>query len=315
MGSFNDWEDDQDSFYDWGSQFGKAKVETESYKHIDVAPKQEQKEEIQPKEPEKVETPEEAVAPAETTDAVATDVTEQPVPVRSRGKKKPLTREDLEKISSDQRCCEETTIQLRDRVQQLISLCSGSQLPKGMRSIIRCLGEVSDTSVATRALADFYLESVEEQRYTVFEESKLKSTAFHTVRTLQAQEPVIQEVLGELEDMIRKGEDRVTLNLWARVVKENLLKVRKKAKDQAIAYSKAIDGFHPEKGALAILERFAEKGDKVIVASIDGALDLAETAMVLVEDAPAMLVALDKNDTDTMMRLQKKLIDYHFDKK
>ena len=53
----------------------------------------------------------------------------------------------------------------------------------------------------------------------------------------------------------------------------------------------------------------------MIVASIDGALDLAETAMVLVEDAPAMLVALDKNDTDTMMRLQKKLIDYHFDKK
>lgn len=315
MGSFNDWEDDQDSFYDWGSQFGKARVETESYKHIDVAPKQEQSEEIQLKEPEKVETPVETVATAGTSDAVATDITEQPVSVRSRGKKKPLTREDLEKISNDQRFSEETTIQLRDRVQQLIPLCSGGQLPKGMRTIIRQLGEISDTSVATRALADFYLEFVEEQRYVVFEESKLKSTASHTVRALQAQEPIIQEVLDELEEMIRKGEDRVILNLRTRVIKENLFKVRKKVKDQAVAYSKAIDGFHPEKGALAMLARFAEKGDKVIMACIDGTLDLAETAMVLVEDAPAMLVALDKNDTDTMMRLQKKLIDYHFDKK
>ena len=48
---------------------------------------------------------------------------------------------------------------------------------------------------------------------------------------------------------------------------------------------------------------------------VDVTLAVAGTSMVLVEDAPAMKEALDNNDTDTLIRLQQKLIDYLFERK
>ena len=317
MGSFNNWEDDEDSFYDWGSQFGASKVETESKKPIEVATKPEQQEETPPEEPVKVETPEEKPTPVENTEPAVeanTENTETPADATAPIEKRPVTREDLESLSETQRSYGEATAQMRDKIQQMIPLCKEGQLPKGMRTLIRMFGEISDVAIATRSLADFYLEAVKEQRYIVFKDSGLKSQANNILGIFKEQESQIQEVLAELEEMINNGEERVVLNLRTHTIKGKALFLRMLAEQQAQAYSKAIDSFHPDKGALPLLEKFAEKGDREVMNSIDNTLNLADTSMVLVEDAPEMLVALDHNDTDTIIRLQQKLIDHLFEK-
>lgn len=305
MGSFNNWEDDEDSFYDWGSQFGKSKVETESNKHIETPPQPVQQEVTKPEEPKKEEKIEAVSAPTETKETI--DSSTSPP-------KNPFTREDLEALSAKEQKYGESIGQLREKVRQLIPLCGEAQLPKGMYSVVRMLGEISDVTVATRSLADFYLEAVEEQRFIVFKDSGLKSFVNNTLWIFKEQESQIQEVLEELEDLIKKGEERVFLNLRTRIIKDKTLFFRDMALQQAEAYSKAVDSFHPDKGALPLLAKFAEKGEKAVMISIDNTLNLADTSMVLVEDAPEMLVALDNNDTDTIIRLQQKLIDYLFEK-
>ena len=303
MGSFNDWEDDQDSFYDWGSQFGKSKVEPESNKKIEVAEEPEPQKEELPLDPQKEEPHQEPVKVEVTTETP--DPSETPASSEET--------EVVEKLSADQRELEEKAKELRENVQRLIPMCSESQLPKGLRTIIKALGDIADTAVATWSLADFYLESVEKQRFVIFKESGLKSTANSTLRIFNEQD--FKDTLSELEDLIKKGEERVILNLRTRIIKDRLLFLRKIVQQQAKAYSKAIGSFHPDKGALPLLERFAEKGNKAVMASIDNTLQIAGTSIVMVEDAPALQEALDKDDTDTIIRLQQKLIDYIFDEK
>ena len=315
MGSFNNWEDDEDSFYDWGSQFGKAKVETESNKPVEVTVQPDQQVETPPEEPVKEEKPEEVTVPEEATATMVAENDEEEKEAKPRPPKKPFTREELEKLSADEQGFEGAINQLCDRIRQLIPLCGECQLPKGVHTTIKGLVEVSDTVVATRSLADFYLESVDEQRFVVFKETGLASDAQHAVEFFNRQEAENEKVLDELEDLIKQGEERVVLNLRMRVIKENVLILRRRVKLQAEAYSKAIDLYSPDKGSLVLLERFAEKGDREVMNSIDNTLNLADTGMVLVEDAPAMLVALDRDDTDTIIRLQQKLIDHFFDNK
>ena len=115
--------------------------------------------------------------------------------------------------------------------------------------------------------------------------------------------------------MIKSGDDRVILNLKIRSIKDQTIKIYGEVERQAVAFSKTIEMFPSENGSLALLNRFTERNDQKLMTSIDNTLNLAGTAMVLVEDVPAMLDALKNNDTDTIVCLQKKLIDYIFEKK
>ena len=246
--------------------------------------------------------------------APAPPVSETPVVIEPKTEPEPISRDEWEQLSDQQRRCEEIVDALREKIVYVVSLCGPNQQPKSIRSNLSYLGSVADAVVATKALVDFYLENNVHLLFSI-EECKLKRMAVNIFSSLQDREPRLQAGLDELEKMIVAGEERVVLNLRTRSIKELILKIYNEAERQAKAFSKAIDGFPSEDGSLDLLKRFAERGDPKVMTSIDNTLDLAGTAMVLVEDVSAMLDALKNNDTDTIVCLQKKLIDKMFDKK
>lgn len=310
MGSFNDWDDDQD-LYDWGSQFGGSSG-------IAKPSGQTTKKEVPIEEPAPAEppTPVETPAPTETPK-------EEPTPQESvsppseapKSKKKSLTKDELEKMASQQEECGGKAKQFLDCFQQLLSLCDPNQLPKGTRTIINHLDHVSCAALATKALVEYCLETNEEQKFDIFEESKLKQNAFSTYRMVQSYKDKLQDALDKFDERIKQDEGRHILNLSTQAIAKLTSHLESHVERQAKTYSETLDAYSPAQGALALLGRFANKGDHEVMRSIDNTLNLAGTDFVLTEDAPAMLEALERNDKDTIVRLQQKLIDHLFEKK
>lgn len=309
MGSFNDWDDDQD-LYDWGSQFGGSS----GVKKPSVQPP---KEEIPTEEPNSaepptsIETPAPTEIPEEVTTPPETIATPQEEP---KSVKKPLVREALEKMASQQGECHEIVCNWLDRFKQLLSLCEEKQLPKGIRTILKHWGHVSDTALSTKALVDYLLETNEEKKFCILEESKLKQHAFSTYRMVMSYQADTEVALDKLEERIKQGEERHILNLSTQIIKKKTSHLESHVERQAKAYSETLDAYSPAQGALLMQERFANRGDCVVMDSIDNTLNLAGTDFVLTEDAPTMREALEHNDTDTIVRLQQKLIDHLFEK-
>jgi hypothetical protein len=267
------------------------------------------------------EAPQEALhkeegAPLATPVKEDIDMSSEPSPTeeeKPKRKTKPLTREELEKLSNRQKTCEEWAESLLEKMLQLVSLCSNNQLPKGTSLIISHFGHVTDTATATRALADYYLETNED--YQSIKGSGLKSLANLTYNKIQVYDLVLREALDKFENMIKTGEERVVLNQRIRAIKKWTLSLNVHAESQAQAFSVAIESYSPDMGSLPLLKRFAERNDRKVMTGIDNTLGLTGTSMVLVEDSPAMIEAMGNDDTETIIRLQKKLIDYLIDKK
>lgn len=246
--------------------------------------------------------------------APAPPVSETPVVIEPKTEPEPISRDEWEQLSDQQRRCEEIVDALREKIQFVRSICGPNQQPKGICTILNHLGSVADVAVATKALVDFYLENNVQQLHSI-DDCKLKRMAVNTFRSLDNRQLRLQASLDELDSMINAGEERVVLNLRTRNIKDQTVKLYYVAERQAKAFSKTIDIFPSKDGSLDLLKRFAERNDRKVMTSIDNTLGMAETAMVLVEDAPAMLDALKNDDTDAMVSLQKKLIDNMFDKK
>jgi len=251
------------------------------------------------------------------TEPVAPTPVDLPHPVVevSESESEPINREEWEKLSEQQGICEETVAVLKDKLVSLASVCDPRQKPKGIATILTHLNGVTSCTAATKALVDYYLEVNAAHALQNVEKCNLKFEANNTYQDLQSRKAILQENLDLLEKMIVEGEERFVLNVRTQTIKEHTLRLSIEAKRQAMAFSNVV-GVHPSPdGSLALLKRFAERNDKKEMDSIDYTLNMAETAMVLVEDAPAMLTALKNDDTDAIVCLQKKLIDYIFDMK
>lgn len=227
----------------------------------------------------------------------------------------PWTRDDMEQLSNKLTTTIETTDGFRDKVKQLIPLCDDNQLPKGMRTIIRYFSNISDISTATKALIDYYLETNDEPKFATIQEGELKTMIDTISKMLEIYGQELQEALDKLEEMIRKGEERVVLNQQTRPIKNDVSMFSHYAERQAKAFSKAIESYAPDQDPLPLLERFAVRNDKKVMTCIDNTLNLAGTSIVMVEDAPKMIEALENNDTKAIIELQKKMIDNLFDNK
>ena len=223
---------------------------------------------------------------------------------------KPITFEELELMASQQMLSYEVTENLRDKTIQLASICGEYQLPKGTRAFIRRLESFGAVALATKALAAYCMELNDERLLQSIQESKLQRLSNKAYELIQNHLVGIQENLDEIENLIREGEDRPLLNTYMRDIKGQTSRIFVDVEKQAKAFAKAITMYAPDKSSLPLLKVFAERNDKKVVASIDRTLSIVGTSVVLVDDAPAMLNALERNDTDTMIGLQKKLIDY-----
>lgn len=314
MGSINDWDDD-DSIFDWGSQFGGSSgtaKSTDSNK-ASVLHEPEPKEEQPPVVPETPVVPVETdIAPVETDADLEPLETVQDTP--SEPQDEPLKREDLEELAlRQQESAEKTGIHF-DRFQQMMSLCEAYNYPKSVDAITSHLGHLLHVAMATKALADYYLETDETLKFHTLEDSNLMSFAKITSMMIQSYDSELEAALDGLEERIKQGESRHLLNIGTQTVKAVTGYLDGFAERQAKAFSEALDAYSPAQGSLLLLERFAHRGNRKVMDSIDHTLNLAGTDLVLTEDAPAMMEALERNDTDTIIRLQQKLIDHLFEK-
>lgn len=314
MGSINDWDDD-DSIFDWGSQFGGSSgtaKSTDSNKASVVH-------EPEPKEEQPPVVPETPVVPVETDIApVETDADLEPLETvqdtHSEPPKDPLKREEVEEFALHQKESAEKIAVHFDRFQQMMSLCEASNYPKSVNVITSHFIHLLNVARASKALADYYLETDETLKFQTLEDSKLMLFSKNTSMMIQSYDSELETALGGLEERIKQGESRHLLNLGTQAIKAVTGYLDGFAERQAKAYSEALDAYSPTQGSLVMLERFAHRGDREVMASIDHTLNLAGTDLVLTEDAPAMMEALERNDTDTIIRLQQKLIDHLFEK-
>ena len=305
MGSFNDWDDDN-SIYDWGSQFGGSNgtaISTDNNKASVVH-------EPEPKEEQPPVAPETPVVPVETDIAPVETVSDTP----SEPQNEPLKREEIEELALRQQENAERVSVHFDRFQQMMSLCEAYNYPKSVGAITSHFIHLLNVAMATKALADFFLETDETFRFHILEDSKLMLFSKNTSMMIQTYDSELESALNGLEERIKQGESRHLLNIGTQAVKAVTGYLDGFAERQAKAYSETLDAYSPTQGSLVMLERFAHRGNREVMASIDHTLNLAGTDLVLTEDAPAMLEALERNDTDTIIRLQQKLIDHLFEK-
>lgn len=221
----------------------------------------------------------------------------------------PLTGDDMTKLATRLEKAIETAIPIRDQAQRMIKDHADIRLPKGLRTTSSLLCDIVYVLIATKALIDLYLELGVEPLYQSVDDNRLKTTTANTISTLLAHVPTIQEGLTDVESKMNEGNDRPSANLRIRIIKAQALTTQSLAIQQAQALAQTIEAFPLENGALRVLCLFQEKGDQIVMTSMDKTMEIAKHVQVPVADAPAMLEAVRNNDqkaVDAIIR--KKLL-------
>ena len=196
-------------------------------------------------------------------------------------------------------------IPLRNQAQQMLKAESDTRLPKGLRTIARNLNELTDLFIATKAIVKLYMEMGVEPLYQSIDDSKLKSSTSNTSRALLSHLETMQEGLNDIEGMMG---DRPAANLRARIVKAQTVMLQTHGKIQAQAVAQTIDMFPLKYGALRLLCRIEEKGDKEVMQAMDSTLRQADVVQIPVADAPAMLQAVQNNDQKAVDAIVNRMI-------
>lgn len=224
----------------------------------------------------------------------------------------PLTGDDMTKLSTRLEKAIETAIPIRDQAEHMIKDHADIRLPKGLRTTSSLLCDVVNVLIATKALIDLYLELGVEPLYQSVDDNRLKTTTANTISTLMAHVPTIKEGLDDVESKMSEGYDRPSANLRIRIIKAQALATQSLAIQQAQALAQTIEVFPLENGALRVLCLFQEKGDQIVMTSMDKTMEIAKHVQMPVADAPAMLEAVRNDDqkaVDAIIR--KKLLIPH----
>lgn len=220
----------------------------------------------------------------------------------------PLTGDDMTRLSTRLEKAIETAIPIRDQAEHMIKDHADIRLPKGLRTTSSLLCDVINVLIATKALIDLYLELGVEPLYQSVDDNRLKTTTANTISTLMAHVPTIKEGLDDVESKISEGYDRPSANLRIRIIKAQALATQSLAIQQAQALAQTIEVFPLENGALRVLCLLQEKGDQMVMTSMDKTMEIAKHVQVPVADAPAMLEAVCNNDQKAVDAIIRKKI-------
>lgn len=222
----------------------------------------------------------------------------------------PLTANDMTKLQSKLAKGIDAASLLHDQAQRIMSGHDDIRLPKGLRTTVKLLADITNVLIATKVIIDLFLELDVEPLYQSVDDCGLKTTTNNTVSTLMTHVPTMEEGFHDVEKaMTEGGYDRPSANLRMRIVKAQAQSTQSLALQQAQALAKVIETFPLENGALRLLCLIKEKGDKVAMGSIDRTMELAEQVEVYVEYAPAMLEAVKKNDQKAVDAIVRKMLD------
>lgn len=274
----------------------KTSNEDMDFSHLkmdfDVPEDQEQDQEEQQELPEpSIELSEEQVEDTPIVEEPSVITEQPPLPVHP-----PLSGDDMTKLANQLEKTINAAIPLRDQIQHMIADHDDIRLPKGLRATSTLLSDLTNVFIATKALIDLYLELGVEPLYQTVDDTRLKTTTTNATRTFMAHVPTMQEGLDDVESKMNEGYDRPSANLRIRIVKAQAKMTQSLAIQQAQALAQTIEAFPLENGALRVLCLLQEKGDQMMMTSMDRTMEIAGHVQVPVADAPAMLEAVRNND-------------------
>lgn len=221
----------------------------------------------------------------------------------------PITSSELKALISQQAESIELCQTFLTKAKKIFAKCDEDNLPRGLRTVIRNLVSTHSVFVATKLLYDTYVKIDVEPLLQTIAKSKLKKWGINASRTLNAHAESLSANLKELKNLVKNGEDRATLNLHTRLIKQQTKAFIDNAKMQAEAFSKTLDAFPLGNGQLVMLQLFNENGDSMQVECVDRTLQITETAQSLTTDASEMLQAVQQKNIQTIAALQKKMIE------
>lgn len=221
----------------------------------------------------------------------------------------PLTSSELKDLTKQQAESAALCQTFLDLSKYIAAKCDEDNMPRGLRTVIRDLTGTHSVFVATKLLYDTYTQMDVEPLLQTIAKSKLKKMGVNASRTLNAHAESLTANLNQLDDLVDNGEDRATLSLHTRLIRQQTKALADNAQKQAEAFSKTLDAFPLENGQLVMLQLFNENGDSLQIECVDRTMQLSETAQSLTADATEMLQAVQQKDMRVIAALQKKMIE------
>ena len=219
---------------------------------------------------------------------------------------KPLTKEDLELMATQQESAANTATELLQQTHQIMKNASGKRMPRGLRTIAILLRDICSILTATKALIDTYINIGVEPLFQTIKQNRLKSAAAITVNTLNAHAGTMCEGFTELTTMMTETNDRPSLNLRTCIIKGQVTAIYTFAQEQSKTFLDTLNAFPLKDGALLLLALLCSEHDDNVQIAIDDCLRVAEAPLPLCADALTMLKAIQKKEERTICSLIRK---------
>ena len=232
--------------------------------------------------------------------------TDERISAKTLSDAKPLTKEDLQIMATQQEVSASTAAELLKQACQIMKNAAGKRMPKGLRTIAALIRDIHSISTATKALITTYLTIGVEPLFQTVKQNRLKSMATVTANTLNSHADTMREGFTDLTTMMTESNDRPSLNLRTRIIKGQVTAIYTFAQEQSKTFLDTLNAFPLKDGALLLLALLCSEHDDNVQIAIDDCLRVAEAPLPLCADALTMLKAIQKKEERTICSLIRK---------
>lgn len=187
------------------------------------------------------------------------------------------------------------------------------RLPKGIRISIYRLDEVKNVFLALQTILTSVTTEEARDVLLALEENKIPSCCNRTASTFDRQNDRLPEMINDLKEAIDTGNpDARTM---AREMKQKVLSIHSDTVTLAETMVQFVQAYPDKHGELALFSRIATTGDEEKMEQIDRAIMMTDQLIVQVADAPAMIKALEENNSEAMTDILSRMIDKRSEKR
>lgn len=187
------------------------------------------------------------------------------------------------------------------------------RLPKGIRISIYRLDEVKNVFLALQTILTYVTTEEARDVLLALEENKVPSCCNRTASTFDRQNGRLPEMINDLKEAI--DTDDPDARTKARELKQKVLSIHSDTVTLAEAMTQFVQAYPHKHGELALFCRIAAVGDEEKMEQIDHAILMTDQLIVQVADAPAMVKALEENDSEAMSDILSRMIDKRSEKR
>ncbi len=226
--------------------------------------------------------------------------------VKQQEEKEPISKEEILDLSAN---TDKSTEIVNSWIEQLTDIRDHSEkrLPKGIRVSIRRLNDMTDALQASKVILENIATKDDRLTRKIFEDKKIPYSIKMMTREIEQQNKRMAQSIQVLKTAI-DTEDPEARTL-AREMKSTVLASRSQAEMLANAVTQFILAYPAKHGEFALFSEIAATGDEKAMTQIDRMILLTENMVVTVADAPAMIKAIEKKDTDRMTEILDRMIE------